>query len=305
MDAIIVGLDLLVQKVKQTKMQKRLFLVTDGGSPCSFEDDLNVVIQQFSNLKCKFNLLTYFPRLSPSPSLPPHFPLEEEEESESVEREEREERRKKNKEELEKIVEKVKGVSVTVEEAIELMSYFRSRSVLSRPTFQGALEIGVETLHSSSLSLPISCFLKTKVTPFPSLKKLSLLSPLLSSSSLPPLPSSLRSPLPPLPDQNDPVEEEEQEEREVERQSEEEGEEGGKGEVKMKRRYECIMKPGLEIEKRSVSKGYRYGKTLVPFDAIDEAVSLLIQQKLIYGKKDLIGFFSLLFCFCLVFLFWF
>ena len=42
---------------------------------------------------------------------------------------------------LREIVESVDGVVVANDQALELMSYFRAKSVLQRPTFRGALQI--------------------------------------------------------------------------------------------------------------------------------------------------------------------
>lgn len=50
---------------------------------------------------------------------------------------------------IKKMVDEVDGVIVPVNQALEMMSYFRSKSVLQRTTFRGLLEI------NSNLQIPV------------------------------------------------------------------------------------------------------------------------------------------------------
>ena len=266
LDAVIVGLDLLMGKESEKKMQKRLFIVTDLCGETSGEEDVQVVVEQLQKLSCKLNVLTWKPNGR-----------------------EREEERGGSEEMMEKMVERVKGVKVSVEEAIELMSYLRAKSVLPRPTFQGFLQIGPlspsslkeeeaikggkEGGEEGRLELKVFCHLKTKQAAFPTLSKLSLL----SSPSNPP---NQHSPSKEKGEEEKGERKGERGERDVDERNVDErnvderdvGERDVGGRVKMKRRYECILQPSIQVEKSKLSKGYRYGKTLVPFDAIDEQV---------------------------------
>jgi hypothetical protein len=56
---------------------------------------------------------------------------------------------RENEELLKKICESVGGVIVPVNQALEMMSYFRSMSVLQRSTYRGNLEI------SNRIKIPV------------------------------------------------------------------------------------------------------------------------------------------------------
>eukprot|EP01102_Stenamoeba_stenopodia_P012456 TRINITY_DN3947_c0_g2_i1.p1 TRINITY_DN3947_c0_g2~~TRINITY_DN3947_c0_g2_i1.p1 ORF type:complete len:754 (+),score=228.50 TRINITY_DN3947_c0_g2_i1:208-2469(+) len=144
---------------------------------------------------------------------------------------------------IREFADKVKGVVIPVHRAIEMMSWLRARSVLQRTTYRGALEI------SSHLSIPVWSYIKTMPRTFPTLKKLSTLS------------------------------------ETHEGEGEGEGEEGanedaaGKGEVLMQRTYHPIADPDEEIPEDERVKGYKYGRTLVPFSKIDAQVLQYKAQK--------------------------
>ena len=64
----------------------------------------------------------------------------------------------------------MEGVVLPIHRAIEIMSYFRSTTVLQRALFTGYLEI------SSHIRFKVKTYTKTRVSTFPKLKKLSTLS---------------------------------------------------------------------------------------------------------------------------------
>ena len=267
-------MDLLIQKADDKKLEKRIFLLTDASSPV-LENDLELVIEQFKKMKCKIHCVS----LS-------KFELNQRKEQKALSK-----IRKKNEKLLKELVEKVNGLIVNIEEAIQLMSYFRSKSVMKRPTFKGEFSIGCS---DQSISLSISSYLKTKSTSFPTSKKLSLHSYQLDSSSQkekkPNTSNSSKRKQAKKGKKERKGEDQEQEDEEIseeEQEEEEEEEETKEYLVKMDRKYECILDPEIKLERSNLSKGYKYGRSLIPFDSMDDHV---LEYKSGEKGMKLIGF---------------
>jgi hypothetical protein len=75
-----------------------------------------------------------------------------------------------NEELLRELCGQVKGVVVPVTQAIEMMSYFRSKSVLQRTSFRGFFEV------SQFVKIPVWAFKKTAEMKLPTLAKVSKVS---------------------------------------------------------------------------------------------------------------------------------
>jgi ATP-dependent DNA helicase 2 subunit 2 len=214
-DALIVGMDLLIHNTAGRKFEKRIFLVTDAG--CSVNnDDLEIVIDQFEKMQARLNVIGV------------NFAEDEDEEGETKKEKSNETSnpalaiKRANEALIKTFAERVHGVVVPVAQAIEMMSYFRSRSILQRSNFRGELEI------SPHLAIPVWTFTKTMERKFPTLHKVSVVAQLAKSE--------------------------------------------GEMEVKQERSYHSILDPDTEVSIHERVKGYKYGKTLVPFSQVDEAV---------------------------------
>jgi hypothetical protein len=59
-DALIVSMDMLVKKTREMTYQKRVFLITDAGTPVN-EDDLDTIINQFNKMDASLNVM-YVPQ---------------------------------------------------------------------------------------------------------------------------------------------------------------------------------------------------------------------------------------------------
>eukprot|EP01094_Clydonella_sp_ATCC50884_P012155 TRINITY_DN2207_c0_g1_i1.p1 TRINITY_DN2207_c0_g1~~TRINITY_DN2207_c0_g1_i1.p1 ORF type:complete len:785 (-),score=247.92 TRINITY_DN2207_c0_g1_i1:306-2513(-) len=213
-DALIVAMDMLNKR--KGKCSRRIFLVTDAGQEVN-RDAVDVVLKQFENMECKLNVIGV------------DFAEEEDEEGEGSDvaatssasnRPPRSAIKEANERFLREIVEQVSGVVVEADDALELMSYFRAKSVLQRPAFRGNLSI------SPVVQIPIYMYVKTMEQKFPTLKKISKIA--------------------------------------------EQAGEDGDCEVKMDRIYVSLDDLDTEVPQEERVKGFKYGKTLVPFTGDDE-----------------------------------
>eukprot|EP01112_Ceratiomyxa_fruticulosa_P013430 TRINITY_DN3779_c0_g1_i1.p1 TRINITY_DN3779_c0_g1~~TRINITY_DN3779_c0_g1_i1.p1 ORF type:complete len:745 (+),score=163.09 TRINITY_DN3779_c0_g1_i1:333-2567(+) len=143
MDALIVGMDMLIRKTTGKRYLKRIFLVTDAGSPILLSDDeRKQLVQQFERMEAKLNVI-------------------------GIDFFEEEEKRSENETFVREFTAEVEGVVVPVHQALQLMSYFRGKSVLQRSAFRGCLEV------SPLMKIGVWSFVKTMEQKFPAMKKLS------------------------------------------------------------------------------------------------------------------------------------
>eukprot|EP01132_Coremiostelium_polycephalum_P004803 gene4803-5989_t len=201
-DALIVGMDMLIHKTDKKKYQKRIFLVTNAKDPIN-TDDMTIVKEQFKKIDVKLNIIGI------------DFTDEEE-----VQNKINKSAKEKNEILLREFAESVNGVLVPVKQALEIMSFFRSQSVLQRTSFRGNFQISPE------LQIPLWGYVKTKIQTLPTLKKISTV----SQESM--NPQSM--------------------------------------EVAIEKLFYSITDPDNEIPSDELLKGYKYGKSLVPFSKIDE-----------------------------------
>lgn len=55
-DALVVGMDLLVKHTGKKKYERRIFLVTEASGPCN-TDDLQTVLSQFQKIEVRLNVM--------------------------------------------------------------------------------------------------------------------------------------------------------------------------------------------------------------------------------------------------------
>lgn len=209
-DALIVGMDLLIRKTAGKRYEKRIFLVTDAGCPVN-QDDLDVVCEQFLKIDARLNVIGV------------GFEEDDDQRAGSQDDNDKAEFKRKNERLIREFAERVHGVVVPVQRAIEMMSFIKPKPVLQRTSHRGCLEI------SAHVKIPVWSYIKTMERKLPTLKKVSVVSQL-------------------------------------------SGDEGASMDVKLERTYHSITDPDTEVAPDEKVKGYKYGKTLVPFSMVDEAV---------------------------------
>eukprot|EP01113_Clastostelium_recurvatum_P048652 TRINITY_DN8908_c0_g1_i3.p1 TRINITY_DN8908_c0_g1~~TRINITY_DN8908_c0_g1_i3.p1 ORF type:complete len:744 (-),score=183.33 TRINITY_DN8908_c0_g1_i3:59-2119(-) len=205
MDALIVAMDMLVRKTTGKRYSKRIFLVTNAGGPISLSDSERTdLIAQFEKMDAKLNVIGVDfqePGVLPVP---------------------RSEKKKKNETFIREFADSVGGVVVAVHQALQMMSYFRGKSVLQRSAFRGCLEV------SPLMKIAVWSFMKTAEQKFPPMKKLSAVSQQSAN------PKTMN--------------------------------------VKLERSFYSLADPDQEVTKEEMVKGFKYGKGVVPFSEVDEAV---------------------------------
>ncbi|EFA77444.1 ATP-dependent DNA helicase [Heterostelium album PN500] len=117
-DALIVAMDMLIHKTAKKKYQKRIFLVTNCYDPIN-KDDLSTLRDQFKKIDVKLNIIGV--DFTDEEELENKIKLTKKEENEKF---------------LREFAESVDGVLVPVKQALEMMSFFRSQSVLQRTVFR-------------------------------------------------------------------------------------------------------------------------------------------------------------------------
>eukprot|EP01105_Mastigella_eilhardi_P010054 TRINITY_DN2353_c0_g1_i3.p1 TRINITY_DN2353_c0_g1~~TRINITY_DN2353_c0_g1_i3.p1 ORF type:complete len:753 (-),score=192.03 TRINITY_DN2353_c0_g1_i3:99-2321(-) len=217
-DALVVAMDMIVRKTGKKRYQRRVFLVTDAGSPAN-ASDLQVVVQQFNNMEAHLNVIGIDFQVDgctppPDATASQHLRSKVKTDNERL---------------LHKIADNVNGVVIPVSKALELMSYFRSKSVLQRSIFRGRLEI------SPIYHIAVWSFIKTTKQSFPTLKRISSVS---AGSATP-----------------------------------------GSMQVRQERTLQSLQDPDANVSREEAIKGYKYGKTLVPFSKVDEAALKLSTER--------------------------
>eukprot|EP00011_Vannellida_sp_DIVA3-517-6-12_P007195 CAMPEP_0114621812 /NCGR_PEP_ID=MMETSP0168-20121206/9418_1 /TAXON_ID=95228 ORGANISM="Vannella sp., Strain DIVA3 517/6/12" /NCGR_SAMPLE_ID=MMETSP0168 /ASSEMBLY_ACC=CAM_ASM_000044 /LENGTH=721 /DNA_ID=CAMNT_0001833015 /DNA_START=11 /DNA_END=2176 /DNA_ORIENTATION=- len=217
-DALIVGMDMLINHPNKAKKPiNRIYLVTNAAGEVN-KDELKVVLQQFKKLETAlFVFGVDFDRLT-------------EEEEDLLENGgqlsvKQKMRPNKSKQKLEnemllyKMAVDVGGRVLPVKDAVETMSLFRSRAVMPTSLFSGYFEI------SPHLKVKVKSHTKCRTAAFPTMKKISRVA--------------------------------------------QEAAEPGTTTVSMERSYHPINELEKELEKDDLEKGYKYGKSLIPFSNID------------------------------------
>ncbi|GAM18435.1 hypothetical protein SAMD00019534_016100 [Acytostelium subglobosum LB1] len=237
-DALIVAMDMLINKTEKKKYQKRIFLVTNANDPIN-KEDLSTLQEQFKKIDVKLNIIGV------------DFTDEEE-----LENKIKLTNKEKNEKFLREFAESVNGVLVPVKQALEMMSFFRSQSVLQRTTFRGSLEIG-------SKNISVWGYMKTKIQSLPTLGKISNVSKDAAAVAAAAASNGNGN------DDDD----------EVRRSMQ----------VKQEKMFYSISDPDNEIDHKDLLKGYKYGKSLIPFSKIDESAMKYTADKClkVIGFTDL------------------
>eukprot|EP01117_Protostelium_nocturnum_P014755 TRINITY_DN5645_c0_g1_i1.p1 TRINITY_DN5645_c0_g1~~TRINITY_DN5645_c0_g1_i1.p1 ORF type:complete len:726 (-),score=197.55 TRINITY_DN5645_c0_g1_i1:67-2244(-) len=209
LDALVVGMDLLVKRQQEEpkkKCQKRIFVVTSAGDVINVEG-LEMIVEKFTNMEAKLNVIG--------------IDFDEEDEEGNVHpSQNKSELKIENESFLKDLTNRVGGVIVPVNQAIEMMSYFRSKAIVQRNSYQ-SLEISPE------MKISVCTYLRSYETKTPTMEKISTV--------------SLESPHP------------------------------GTMKAVTQRTYHTINDLDHTVEEEEKIKGYKYGKTLVPFAKIDES----------------------------------
>ncbi|PRP79754.1 hypothetical protein PROFUN_12616 [Planoprotostelium fungivorum] len=204
LDALVVGMDMLMKKQQadpKKKYQKRMFVVTTAGDPISM-DGMTDIVETFNKIDAKLNVIG--------------IDFDEPDEEGKVDPSpDKSELKVENEAFIRDLTKRLNGVIVPVTQAIEMMSYFRSK---------GDLEI------SPKIKINVWSFLKTKHVTLPTMEKISTVS--IESA-------------------------------------------GVGGESKAIREVTFYSATDIDKEMQVPAeeriKGYKYGKTLVPFAKVDES----------------------------------
>lgn len=218
LDALLVGSDALLRaRESDPKLKLKVFLITGG---YSFADTTNLdeLADKYIEHDVGFNLIgvNFFE------------PNEDEDELEDTRLVPS--TKKRNEKSLHRFVTKTNGAYYGMEEGLHLLSQVRLKTVRQTPVYGGSLTIG-------SVSIGVKGFIKTKMMPMPTMKKMSA------------------------------------ESQQLQQQKVLEGEELydiPSMDVKMDRSYKNLMEPDKTFPKSTtLLKGWRYGKTLVKMSKED------------------------------------
>eukprot|EP00455_Lapot_gusevi_P048048 TRINITY_DN6592_c0_g2_i3.p1 TRINITY_DN6592_c0_g2~~TRINITY_DN6592_c0_g2_i3.p1 ORF type:complete len:729 (-),score=150.15 TRINITY_DN6592_c0_g2_i3:21-2207(-) len=162
-DALIVAMKMIIDRVGKYKFTKRIFLITNAAMEIAAKEQIEVICQKLIQEDIKLNIIGV------------GFTNGEEDELElklamDASKGVRTPTQIENEKLLRDLAKKVKGAVFPVHLALDLMSCLRSRSVNQTTTYRGALTIG-------SMAIDIYAYTKTKLMPLPSLTKLSTVAP--------------------------------------------------------------------------------------------------------------------------------
>eukprot|EP01130_Rhizamoeba_saxonica_P018803 TRINITY_DN9549_c0_g1_i1.p1 TRINITY_DN9549_c0_g1~~TRINITY_DN9549_c0_g1_i1.p1 ORF type:complete len:630 (-),score=163.23 TRINITY_DN9549_c0_g1_i1:19-1908(-) len=150
LDALVVGLSLFIEKFGDKPIQKRIFLVTDGGSPINY-NSVDSITDALTERQAKLNVIGVgFSGALDKPNMS--------------------DTQIENEKQIRKIVQNVDGVLFPVANAIQMMSVLKSGQPRKTPVFKGCLEL------SPLLKIPVHSFKKTAKAGEPKKTRISLLS---------------------------------------------------------------------------------------------------------------------------------
>jgi len=164
--ALLVAMGMVKDRVKKLKFQKRIFLITDAaGEIVDDEDAFEQIVSGIIEDDYKINIIGI------------GFSDVDDDDDEEIKPEKKEgrgsgrtERQVANEALLRKLAKRVGGAVFSCHTAIEMLSYFRSRSINQTTLFRGPLQIG------NDCTINVWSYAKTKQENMPSLKKHSQLS---------------------------------------------------------------------------------------------------------------------------------
>lgn len=235
LDAVIVAMDLFV-KNGDAKANKRIFLVTDAGSPCDAAG-LDQVVAKFNEMDCKLNVIgvdfasvdadaEHLLDADDNAGVPAVTVTRAAATSEPAADDARSATKRANEQLLRSVCSRVAGAVWPVHSALEILSQMRSRAVLQRSSCRPILEL------AHDVKLPVHLFVKTVEQKFPSLQKVSLVA--------------------------------------LEAAAQDEGGAPTAARVKLQRTYYSVADPDTPVSDEHQIKAYKYGKNLVPFSAVHE-----------------------------------
>jgi ATP-dependent DNA helicase 2 subunit 2 len=232
LDAVIVAMDLFV-KHGDAKANKRIFLVTDAGSPCDAAG-LDQVVAKFNEMDCKLNVIGVDFAAADAdaeqlldadddagvPAVTVTRP------DAAATTDGRSATKRANEQLLRSVCSRVAGAVWPVHSALEILAQMRSRAVLQRSSCRPILEL------ASDVKFPVHLYVKTTEQKFPSLQKVSLVA--------------------------------------LEAAAGDEGAPPTAARVKLQRTYYSVADPDTPVSDEHQIKAYKYGKNLVPFSAVHE-----------------------------------
>ncbi|KAL1921828.1 uncharacterized protein VTP21DRAFT_10470 [Calcarisporiella thermophila] len=242
LDALIVGLEAMSSHCKHYKYEKKIYLITDGKSPINFED-LDVVEEQIKSQNIQFFLI----------GVDFAHPEVKQEDEDGIGEADEIYHKRKNEKALFGLVNKVDGAFFTMQDALEEIVKYRPKTVHPVPVYRGELTLGDSDLHfDTTLSIPVQVYNRTAEVKLPTAKKWSCVAATSGGEYRTHEVSMQRTyKIKPTGKEGEGAEKEEKEDDDEEEEEEKEEEE-------------------QEVDEASLTKGYIYGKDLIPIYSYDE-----------------------------------
>ncbi|XP_065185037.1 X-ray repair cross-complementing protein 5-like [Sycon ciliatum] len=133
-DGLVVALDLLARETQGRKCNRRILMITNAGSPCS-EDQLDAIVQGFGQLDCQLQIV--------GPDLDQDD--DDGDDQPPVHRGKKTPMQVAGEAVLTRVLQQASGESVSFQNAIEVLSFFKKRQTKQTSTFRGCIEIGSDT----------------------------------------------------------------------------------------------------------------------------------------------------------------
>jgi ATP-dependent DNA helicase 2 subunit 2 len=248
-DALLTASLILDESNEMTSGDKKVFLLTGAYAESNRLNDLELLAEVFSSNQVGFNLLgANFWESEDEPDKRAAVPAA----------------KKKNESALRRLVHAVGGRYHSLPEGCKLLSAFRSKTVAQRPTYTGDLKLG-------DMSVPVRMFLHAKQNPLPSFKKLSAYSQMLQQQDAVEGGGDVRAVEPSANRTGGKTKRERGSDDEDEIREEDEMVAQATMGVKMERDYVGVIEPDKHYPRQELVRGYRFGRTLVPFSADDLA----------------------------------
>ncbi|EPZ30967.1 Ku70/Ku80 beta-barrel domain-containing protein [Rozella allomycis CSF55] len=155
-DAIVVATDMLIKKTKGKKFTRKIYLLTDANGPVNM-DGFTDIVGEMKALEIQLTVIG--------------FGFHTEEELETMESLEQEMSGcQQSQLAMYKLVKEVDGQVLPINEALQILSHFRSKTVRQVTTFRGNLSIG------KSIQIPIFMYTQSTQRTLPTAKKGSAIS---------------------------------------------------------------------------------------------------------------------------------
>ena len=156
-DGLVVAMDILARETQGKKCNRRVLMITNAASPCS-KDQLDTIVQGFGQLDCQLQIVG--PDLDGDDDEEDRPPSANKKRPEQVEGEAI----------LKQVLQQAMGESVSFQNAIEVLSFFKKRQTKQTTTFRGCIEIGRQ------MKINVWSYLRVKSVKPSSFKSLSAVS---------------------------------------------------------------------------------------------------------------------------------